>query len=224
MKNPKGLIVTIILVVAPVLWLVFRLNTIENNTNISGDYAKETADFKMEVEQLDEASTSVISGDNRSGEYMSSRYGNPISKLIEGAKINDSSVIIYEEPSEDSNPIGSVNKDVLITAQDYDNGWTQIKFDTTSGWVKSEFIIKPDDGTSNAIKSAVGKEGTVIVDTLNVRAAASTVGDPIDQISFGDKFKVLDDNADGSWYNIQYGAKNGWIKGDSKYVQIDYNS
>jgi len=224
MKNPKGLIVTIILVAAPIIWLVLRLNAIRSSdATSSGDIKVVTENINEVVEQYVEANTSTVSGEEASGEYMSSKYGNPISKVIQGAKISDASAIIYEEPNEDSNPIASIKKDVLFTVQDYPNGWSQIKLDNTSGWVKTEFVVKPEDGTSsNTIKSAVGKSGTVIVDTLNLRAAASTVGDPIDQLSFGEKFKVLEENADGTWYNIQYGTKNGWIKANSSWVQIDY--
>ena len=227
MKNPKGLIVTIILVAAPVIWLIIRLNAIHaQDTFTSGDFTSQTEELNKEVEELvnNADSTSVYSGEVGSGEYMSSKYGNPISKLIENAKIKDETVIIYEEPSEDANPIGSIKKDVAFTAQEYDNGWTQIKFENTAGWVKTGNVIKPNDGTSTSLQSAIGKTGKVIVDQLNLRSAATTVGDPIDQLSLNDTFKVLDESADGTWYNIQYGTKNGWIKVNTDWIQIDYNS
>ena len=227
MKNPKGLIVTIILVAAPVIWLIIRLNAIHaQDTFTSGDFTSQTEELNKEVEELvnNADSTSVYSGEVGSGEYMSSKYGNPISKLIENAKIKDETVIIYEEPSEDANPIGSIKKDVAFTAQEYDNGWTQIKFENTAGWVKTGNVIKPNDGSSTSLQRAIGKTGKVIVDQLNLRSAATTVGDPIDQLSLNDTFKVLDESADGTWYNIQYGTKNGWIKVNTDWIQIDYNS
>ncbi len=225
MKNPKGLIVTIILIVAPILWLIIRLNTLSAETTsgdkITQDIYETVAEYE-ENEPVVDYTTNSISGEYTSGEYKRSNYGNPISKLIENAKIKDDSVIIYEEPSEDANPIGSIKKDVSITAQDYDIGWTWIKFENTAGWVRTENVIKPSEGNSDALQSAVGKTGRVITDLLNLRSAASTVGDPIDQLSMGDTFKVLDENADGTWYNIQYGTKNGWIKVNTQWIQIDY--
>jgi len=224
MKNPKGLIVTVILVVAPILWLVIRLNMLSPST-ASGDLDVATEELNKVTEAYVEESDSInvvyTSGEADSGDYIS-KYGKQISKVIENAKIKDDSVIIYEEPTEDSNPVGSVKKDVSITAQDYDIGWTWIKFENTAGWVRTENVIKPSEDNSYMLQSAIGKTGTVITDVLNLRPSPSTVGDPIDQLSINDTFKILEEDATGTWYNIQYGTKNGWIKYNSQWVQIDY--
>ncbi len=225
MKNPKGLIVTIILIVAPILWLIIRLNTLSAETTsgdkITQDIYETVAEYE-ENEPVVDYTTNSISGEYTSGEYKSSNYGNPISKLIENAKIKDDTVIIYEEPSEDANPIGSIKKDVEITAQDYDIGWTWIKFENTAGWVRTENVIKPTEGNSDSLQSAIGKTGKVITDVLNLRPNPNTVEDPIDQLSINDTFKILDEDGTGNWYNIQYGTKNGWIKYNSQWVQIEY--
>ena len=231
MKNPKGLIVTIILIAAPIAWLFFRLNAIEKSVNISGDQYQITEDQINDIinEQMSNAGvtedeTPTVS--NNSGESQSSIYGNPISKVIEGAKIIVSSANIYQEPDDSSSLVASVYKDTIVTVQDYENGWSNIKAGDLAGWIKTEFVSKPEDGSlTEELTTAVGHKGTINVQNeLRVRASApanskgQATAEIIDTLKKGDEVNIIGANDDESWYQIQYGTKSGWII--AEYVKI----
>lgn len=226
MNNPKGLIVVLIVVAAPIIWFCIRVNSI-NKEYASGDLSG----IKTEIENISNEYISQVdpgeniqvdnsvSGDSEGG----SKYGNPISKLIENAKINATSVNVYQEPDETSSLVGAVYKDMAVTVQDYPNGWSLIKYGEGSGWVKSENVTRPEDNTQTgtSLISAVGKKGKVLVDVLNVRASAVD-GEVLETIHINDEFNIIGANEDESWFQIQYGTKSGWVSGSSSLVQVIY--
>jgi len=230
MKNYKGLLVTIIIIAAPLVWLVFRLSAIKAETTIytSGDYLNMENVINQAAE--DYITNNSLSGDNsnsnntsKSGESTGSKYGTPITKIIENAKINLDSVSVYAEPDEASGVIGSAYKDIPLAVQDYPNGWSMIKIDDLSGWVKTEYIIKPAEAnsTANSLGTVVGKKAKIKVTTLRVRSGAtSNAENVIDTLNEGDEVKIIGANDDESWLQVQYGTKSGWISGNTNYINI----
>ena len=225
MKNPKGLIVTIIIVALPIVWLAIQLNTIDKNYGISGDAIKNTEDQinsiindELNNAQVAETTPSGEVATDVSGDAPSSIYGDPISKLIEGAKINATAASIYAEPDESSSLVSVVYKDTIVTVQDYANGWSNIKVGDFSGWIKTELVTKPDEGGSTGLTSAVGHKAKILAGTLNVRDKAN--GDVIDQINKDETVNIIGANDNESWYQIQYGTKSGWITSNKEYVQV----
>lgn len=226
MKNPKGLIVTIIIIAAPLIWFAFRMNAIDQKLGMSGDKIANAENQINEVinEEVNNATnnetTSGNTVDNTSGDTPSSIYGDPISKLIENAKIKVDTANIYVEPDENSAIVIAAKKDTIVTVQEYANGWSNIKVGESTGWIKSDLVAKPGEENENSLKSAVGHSATILVDTLNVRSKAE--GDVIDQINKGDKVNIIGANDNESWYEIQYGTKSGWITSNKEYVQVNY--
>ena len=230
MKDYKGLLCTIVIIVLPLAWLIFRLSAIESNSvdYTSGDYLNMQNVINQAAE--DYINNSSISGEtknstntNSSGESVGSKYGTPITKLIENAKINVASTSVYAEPDEASGVIGSAYKDIPITVQDYPNGWSMIKIDDLSGWVKTEFITKPADANSTAsnLGTVVGKKAKIKVTTLRVRSGATSKAENvIDTLDEGDEVKIIGANDDESWLQVQYGTKSGWISGNKDYISI----
>ena len=231
MNNPKGLIVVILVIAAPIIWFCIRVSTI-NKTYESGDLSS----IKTEIENISneyinqvEQGEYLVVENNVSGEQQTQdnsgvgKYGNPLSKLIENAKINVTSVNVYQEPDDTSSLVGAAYKDMVVTVQDYPNGWSLIKYGEGSGWVKSETVTRPDDpnATSSNLVSAVGKKGEVLVDALNVRASAVD-GAVLETIHLGDEFTIIGANADESWFQIQYGTKSGWVSGSNSLVKVKY--
>ena len=228
----KGLIVTIILVAAPIIWLVFSLNSIkEKETAISGDYsAIEDSINNIADEYISSASnegTTPTTSSNNSGDSLSARYGNPISKLIEGAKIAVDTAKVYTEPNDTDLAIGTLYKDTVVTVQDYPNGWSQVKSDNLAGWTQTSNVIKPDDNADTSLgiteppqeQTNIGKSATITVSsTLNVRDKAN--GSVIDAIAGGTEVKIIGADDGEKWYQIQWGTKTGWITSDSQYVKI----
>lgn len=231
MKSPKGFIVTLIIVCAPIIWLCFRLNTIDSTYNSSGDQYQMTEDQINSIINEEMSNAGVVedetpSNSNTSGESQSSIYGNPISKVIEGAKIIVSSANIYQEPDDASSLVASVYKDTVVTVQDYENGWSNIKAGDLAGWIKTEYVSKPEDGSlTDDITTAVGHKGIINVQNeLRVRASApanskgQATAEIIDTLKKGDEVNIIGSNDDESWYQIQYGTKSGWII--AEYVNV----
>ena len=223
MRNPKGFIITLIIIAAPIVWLVYSLGAIEEKYP-SDDIETVQANIEKVVnEQIDNANLNESSGEKPSGESQGSPYGNPISKVVENAKINVASTSVYQEPDDASSLVGSIYKDMVVTVQDYPNGWSNIKYGEGSGWVRSEYVTKPEDVTSNtSLVSAVGKKGSVICNGLNVRTSGASDASVIETIENGTEFNVIGANEDESWLQIQYGTKSGWVSGSNSLVKINY--
>ena len=225
MKDHKGLIVTILIIVAPIVWFCIRVSAIKSQVNFtSGDYQDmENTINKVSEEYINNAQeTESSTNQSDSGEKSGSKYGNPISKLITDAKINVASTNVYAEPDETSGVIGSAYKDVPITVQDYPNGWSMIKIDELSGWVKTDYITKPEEDISEStLGSVIGKNAKIIVSTLRVRGSAEiNDNNVIDSLDEGDTVKIIGANEDETWLQVQYNTKSGWISGNTKYIKI----
>ena len=225
--NTKGLIVTIILIVAPIIWLVISLNSINNKvlTAPSGDNTEEIENTINEITSQFESNnqSSFNKSENMSGDVLGSRYGTPISKLIEDAKIGVDSAKVYAEPDETQLPIGTLYKDMTVTAQDYANGWSQVRSENLAGWTLSENVSKSEEVAENASlldsNSAIGKKAKIIVsNVLNVRDSAD--GKQIGTIAGGTEVKIINANVGETWYQIQWGSSTGWISASEEYVQI----
>ena len=222
-----GKVVVALIIILPIVWFCIRISTINR------EYEPTSGDLEIvqnEIENIsNEYINSVESGES-SAEGSSqedeggSKYGNPISKLIEGAKVNTTSANVYQEPDDTSSLVGAVYKDMTVTVQDYPNGWSNIKYGEGAGWIKSEYITRPDEGTSSnsVLVTAVGHKATVLVDTLNVRASASKDAARVDMINMGDEVNIIGANEDESWFQIQYGTKSGWISGAKDLVKVNY--
>lgn len=236
MKNPKGFIITVLIIALPIVWLCFSLNNIKDKYgDSSGDALKKTEDEINEIINTEisnalnsdnpdfvegEENTEAVSAEPTE-EGQSSIYGNPISKLIDGAKINVSSANIYQEPDETSSIVAAVYKDTEVTIQDYPNGWSNIKTGDLSGWIKSELVTRPDEATS--LTTAVGHSATILASTLNVRSTPEATSDnKVDQLDEGETVNIIGANDDETWFEIQYGTKTGWISGNPSYVKVNY--
>ncbi len=219
------IIVTTLIIVLPIIWFCFRISTINK------EYAPTSGDLEIVQSEIESISNELINnslesgenGENGSSEKEGSKYGNPISKLIENAKINVASANVYQEPDENSTLVGAVYKDTSVTVQDYPNGWSNVKYGDGAGWIKSEFVSRPEEQTttSSSLVSAIGKTATVLVETLRVRASAVN-GEVLDYVNVGDTLKIIGANDDESWFQVQYGTKSGWVSGAKDLVKVNY--
>jgi len=232
MKNSAGLIVTIVIIVAPIVWCCISL--INTNKAYEEDMEQMNQIQNMEdninnVIDNDMANNSSSEGNKTSGdgysgsiggETFESSIGAPIGKIIEGATINISVANVYTNPDETSGIVGTVTKNTEVTSQDYPKEWSRIKVGELSGWIKTEYITKPEDTTgSTTIGTVIGKTAIVNVDSLNVREKPVN-GDVITTLTKDTDVKILEVNDDNTWYQIQWRTTLGWVS--SKYVTIEY--
>lgn len=231
MKNSAGFIVTILIIAAPIVWCCINL------ININNDYEEDTNQMD-EIKNMEDSINNVIdkdiannsssegkaSGDSYSGsiggESFESSIGAPIGKIVEGTSINISVANVYTNPDETSGIVGTVTKNTEVTSQDYPKGWSRIKVGELSGWVKTEYITKPENTIGNTtIGTVIGKKAIVNVDSLNVREQPVN-GKVITTLTIDTDVKILDVNDDESWYQIQWRTTSGWVS--SKYVTVEY--
>lgn len=230
MKNSAGLIVTILIIVAPIVWCCINL------ININNEYEEDTNQMN-EIQNMEDNINNVIdtdianntsdesksSGDNYSGsiggESFESSIGAPIGKIVEGSTINISVANVYMNADETSGIVGTVTKNTEVTSQDYPKGWSRIKIGELSGWVKTEYITKPEDTGSTTIGTVVGKKAIVNVDSLNVREQPVS-GKVITTLTKDTDVKILAINDDETWYQVQWRTTLGWVS--SKYVTVEY--
>lgn len=229
MKNSAGLIVTVLIIVAPIVWCCISLI----NTN------KEFEDNIDKLQNMEDDINGVIdnnianytgSGDNNSsgdnnysgsigGESFESTIGAPIGKIIEGATVNISVANVYADPNETSSIMGTVTKNTEVTSQDYPGGWSRVKVGELSGWVKTEYITKPDTANNTTIGTVIGKTAVVNVESLNVRETPVT-GNIITTFTQNTEVKILQVSEDNSWYQVQWRTTLGWVS--SQYVTVQY--
>ena len=178
MKNPAGLIVTVLVIVAPIVWCTVNLINTNKEYDKNIDEMQSMTDNINNVidNDLNNSSTGneEVSGEDTyqgsmGGDSYQSTIGTPIGKIIEGATINVNAANVYADADENSNIIGTVTKNTEVTVQDYPNNWSRVKVGELSGWVKTEYITKPADTGSTTIGTVIGKKAIVNVDSLNVR-------------------------------------------------------
>lgn len=228
MKNPAGLIVTVLIIVVPIVWCCISLiNTNkEYNDNIDKMQSiKDDINGVIDSNIYNNTSSEEIdsSGDTYQGsiggETYESNIGEPIGKIVEGSTINVSVANVYAEPDETSSIIGVINKNTVVTSHDYPKGWSRIKRDDLSGWIKTEYITKPSDIGSTTIGSVVGRTGIITAESLNVRQEPVS-GKVITTLTKETDVKILAVNSDSTWYQVQWRTTLGWVS--AEYVEVQY--
>lgn len=231
MKNPAGLIVTILIIVVPIVWCCISLININkeydgNDTNID-DMQSMTDNINNVIDN--NIANNTTSGENTTsgdtyngsigGESYESNIGAPIGKIVEGATINIAVANVYNNPDETSGVIGTVTKNTEVTSQDYPNGWSRIKVGELSGWTKTEYVTKPSDIGSTTIGTVIGKTAIINVDSLNVREKPVS-GKVITTLTKDTDVKILAVNEEETWYQVQWRTTLGWIS--AEYVTVQY--
>jgi len=226
MKNPAGLIVTVLIIVVPIVWCCISLININKDYDNNMDEMQSMTDNINGVIDNDIANNSgekASSGDTYTGsiggESYQSTIGAPIGKIVEGATINIGVANVYINPDETSDILGTVTKNTEVTAQDYPDGWSRIKVGELSGWTKTEYVSKPSDIGTTTIGTVVGKTAVINVDSLNVREKPVS-GKIITTLTNDTEVKILAVNDDSTWYQIQWRTTLGWVSAD--YVTVQY--
>ena len=224
MKNPMGFIVTVLIICIPIVWCCVSL------VNTNKEYKDNIDKMQSITNDINEVIDSNISSvgssssentyqGNSSDEPSKDGIGEPIGKLVEGATINVSVANVYTNPDETSAIMGSVTKNTVVTAHDYPKGWTRIKCDDLSGWVRTEYITKPSDIGSTGIGSVIGRTGVVTAESLNVRQEPIN-GKVITTLTKDTDVKILAVDESNKWYKVQGRTTWGWVS--AEYIEVQY--
>lgn len=186
----------------------------------------------MDFVEMDIPSNNVDSNQTPASGNEASSSGNSTTSngsTTSGTKgvISGNGVNIRSEGSTSGKIQGSYNKGDVITILEQKNGWGR----TDKGWVKMDYVtLNGSTGnsttnnnntgnnsnttgsgiTGNGSTSVVAK-GIVKVKDLNLRPSASTSGDRLGSLKYGDRVEILE--KDGSWGR----TSKGWIHMDYIY-------
>lgn len=111
--------------------------------------------------------------------------------------------------------IGTVSKGEAYTVHSTNGNWVNLQTPFGNGWVSNDFI---QIQTSSKAISAEGKlNGSITVNSLNVRSSPSLNSSIIGKLSLGENVKVLSQTSE--WTEISFSGTKAWIS--SQYIQMD---
>lgn len=106
--------------------------------------------------------------------------------------------------------IGKLSNGAQVSVLSSSNGWVQISYNGTTGWVSGQYIT---------VSSAPTQTGTVNVSassSLYVRSAANTSASIIGKLSSGAQVSIL--SSSNGWYQISFNGTAGWVSG--QYIAL----
>ncbi len=110
--------------------------------------------------------------------------------------------------------IGKLTNGAQVPVLSSSNGWVQISYNGTTGWVSGQYI---------SVSSVPTQTGTVNVASssyLNVRSAASGTASIIGKFASGAQVTIL--SSSNGWYQISYNNATGWVSG--QYITVSSGS
>ncbi|MHA6260305.1 SH3 domain-containing protein [Sporosarcina sp. CAU 1771] len=123
------------------------------------------------------------------------------------------SLNIRSGPSVNSEILGKMNAGDNAVMNGKDGNWAQITFNSTIGWVHTDYINEVNEKTiqtSHQETSTKADVFTVAVDALNVRKAADLSSKQIGLIHKNEAFEIK--AIDGNWVHILLDkGKEGWV-------------
>lgn len=172
--------------------------------------------------QVDDPDTSTPAATTPSDESATTN----IKGVITGSGVN-----IRSEASTNGKIVGSYSKGDVVTILETQNGWGR----TSQGWVKMDYVSTTgtttnnntnnttntttnNNTTNNTTTTTTGNGSTTVIakgivtaTQLNIRSSASTDGDKVGSLSYGDRVEILEKS--GSWGR----TSKGWIHMDYVY-------
>lgn len=223
MKHIEKLVI-ILIIIAPIVWGYISLKPYMEGDDIVEDIVSEGLIGEQDSEVIQNEIENVISEYEEKeqvmqGEVYYSKIGNPVGKIVMGGEINISVANIYLEADETSEVVDTITKHSIVTSQAYPGGWSRVKSDKGSGWMKTEHITLPENSGDVNIGSVIGRIGTVNVDSLNVREKPSASAKKVTSLIDGTDVTILAISEDGEWYQVKINSKTqGWVA--KKYLTI----
>lgn len=128
----------------------------------------------------------------------------------------DNNLNIRAVPAEDGKLIGKLPKDAACEVIDSDGAWAHIQSGKVEGYVSCDYLITGVQAKHKA-EELVSTVATVISDTLNVRAEASTDSEIITFVPKGEELEVVE--SEGEWVKVYLDDEKVYVFAD--FVQVD---
>ena len=157
-----------------------------------------------------------------------------------GTKVETIDVVnVRSSDSETADKVGKAHPgEVYELKQEKENGWSEIDYNGTDAYIKTQYLKKVSSDTAADSKASSDKtadtaaktaaktdtsssssksNGTVTVkETVRIRSSANTDAEKLGSAFKGDKLEVIMKQADG-WTKVKYNGKTGYVK--SEYVE-----
>lgn len=128
----------------------------------------------------------------------------------------DNNLNIRAIAAEDGRLVGKLPKDAACEVIDSDGSWAHIKSGKVEGYVSCDYLITGVQAKHRA-EELVSTVATVMSDTLNVRAEASTDSEIITFVPKGEELEVVE--SEGEWVRVCLDADEVYVS--AAYVQVD---
>lgn len=152
---------------------------------------------------------------------------NPVNNQGENANGEKAEVLlagqkIYITPLINALVLEELKEDKRVEIVSEVNGWSYIKFGTTSGWVRTENIQKkeiegntsnPENNDNNSNNNTSSqKTGYITTNSVNFRKTPSTSGEVITKLSRNAEVKII--AKDEGWTQVEYNGNTGYVSTD----------
>ena len=135
-----------------------------------------------------------------------------MASAIGTAKVKaNSGLNVRAKASTSAKKLGCLSNGTTVNYYSDSNGWLQIKYNGSNGYISKQYTSVTSGGTSGASSASSGASGSVKVtaSALNVRASNSTSSAIIGSLSKG---KVVSYSGESNgWLKISYNGRVGWI-------------
>ncbi|MCL2082575.1 MAG: C40 family peptidase [Oscillospiraceae bacterium] len=155
---------------------------------------------------------------NKNG-YMSADYLSLSGESSEGGIIQANvrtRLNLRTKPSTDASIVTVLPKGKSVeVVNEKKGGWSEVKSSKLSGYVKSEFLVLPNDSSNTQKKPlpATGKYGIVSASRVNLRAKASTGSRILEVLSINTVVDIEKITEKG-WYSVSVNGTDGFIHPD----------
>jgi uncharacterized protein YgiM (DUF1202 family) len=163
---------------------------------------------------------------NRTGwvnnKYVKKAENITSSKAIVSGYQTTANLNLRSKASTNGEILKTIPKGKTLTYISTSGSWIKVKYQTTTGWVSSDYVKKVNEKAkvepATVVKSAVVTSNSLAYTTkanLNLRSSASTKGSILTTIPKGKSVTYV--SKSGSWFKVKYGGKTGWVS--SSYLK-----
>ena len=149
---------------------------------------------------------------NRTGwinnQYVKKLTTNSSSSAIVSSYQTTANLNMRSKASTNGKILSTIPKGKTITYISKSGSWYKVKYNTTTGWVSSDYIKKVDEPNKQTPVAGNSSSYTTKAN-LNLRSSASTKGAILTTIPKGKTVMYV--SKSGSWFKIKYGNKSGWV-------------
>ncbi len=185
--------------------------------NILTNKSQESENTSKDNENQEGENTNVNTNTDNQENQNPENNSNEDNQPKETKKVIVSGEKIYITPVINSLAIDTVKEEKQIEIVSEINGWSYIKFGTTTGWVRTENIQtkevenkveEPENNNSNSSQ----KIGYITGSAINFRKAPNTSAEIITELTRNAKLIIIEQGE--SWSEVEYNGTRGFVSND----------